>query len=115
MERGLAVTNINYQMNFVDTPPVNRPTLSRATASKTIKKSQAGWTAGGGAEIKIDDKWSVKGEYLYTQFNVTETSNNLSATFATLPGQVVTHPDQVFTHTIKLKSNILRFGINYRF
>lgn len=68
---GLAVTNLNYQMNYEDFP-ANPPVffvISKGTASKTIKETKAGWTAGGGAEFKISDNWSVKGEYLYTQFN----------------------------------------------
>lgn len=113
---GLAVTNVNYQLNFEDFPPAN---FSKATASKTIKETKAGWTAGAGAEFKVSDKWSVKGEYLYTQFNTSGTTNNGSFVFLNSSGvptgTPVLVPNQVFTSNVKLKSNNFRFGFNYRF
>ena len=30
---------------------------------------QTGWTGGGGVEYKLNQNWSVKGEYLYTQLS----------------------------------------------
>ena len=113
---GLAVTNINYQMNFEDFPGAF---ASKATASNTIKETKAGWTAGAGAEFKVSDKWSVKGEYLYTQFNTSGTTNNGSFVFtnaSAIPsGSPTLVPNQIFTNNVKLKSNNFRFGFNYRF
>ncbi len=90
---GLAVTNINYQMNFEDFP---NPTFTKATASNTIKETKAGWTAGAGAEFKVSDNWSVKGEYLYTQFNTSGTSNNGSFVGTNSSGIPVGNPFLVF-------------------
>jgi outer membrane immunogenic protein len=55
----------------------------------------AGWTAGGGLEVGLTSNWSVKAEYLYIDlgtesYGLTGTSNGLT-------------------------SNLLRFGMNYRF
>lgn len=118
---GLAVTNINYQMNFEDFPPTP-PLFSingKAVSSNTIKETKAGWTAGAGAEFKISDKWSVKGEYLYTQFNAGGVSNNVVVTTINSSGGVngtpTTVANQTLTNNVKLKSNNFRFGINYRF
>lgn len=113
---GLAVTNVNYQMNFEDFPGAFQ---SKATASNTIKETKAGWTAGAGAEFKVSDNWSVKGEYLYTQFNTSGTTNNGSFVFtnaSAIPsGSPTLVPNQIFTSNVKLKSHHLRFGFNYRF
>jgi outer membrane immunogenic protein len=54
-----------------------------------------GWTAGGGLEVGLTEHFSVRAEYLYIDlgpefYNVTATSNGLT-------------------------SNILRFGLTYRF
>jgi outer membrane immunogenic protein len=57
--------------------------------------SSVGWTAGGGMEVGLTPRWSVKAEYLYV---------DLGAQNYTLTG---------LSHEIQ--SNVLRFGANYRF
>ncbi|MFV0389439.1 MAG: outer membrane protein [Pyrinomonadaceae bacterium] len=117
---GLAVTNVNYQMNFEDFPP-NPPVgyiASKGTASNTIKETKAGWTAGAGAEFKINDNWSVKGEYLYTEFKTNGTSNN--ASFVTINSSggasgLTSLPNQIFNDYVKLQTHHFKFGVNYRF
>ena len=54
-----------------------------------------GWTVGGGMEVGLTPRWSVKAEYLYV---------DLSAQNYALTG--VSH---------EIHSNVLRFGGNYRF
>jgi len=99
---GVAVTNINYQERFTDT-------FAAATESGAIKKTRAGYTAGGGIEYKVGSKWSIKGEYLYADFRrVSTTSTNLTTTGGP-------SPTAVFTHSIYLKEHVVRFGINYHF
>lgn len=56
-----------------------------------------GWAVGGGVEYAINDAWSTKLEYLYT---------NLGADYQTAPG--VTTAQRVSNHMI-------RIGVNYRF
>ena len=55
----------------------------------------AGWTAGGGLEVGLTRNWSVKAEYLYIDLG----SENYALTRTT------NDPT----------SNLLRFGVNYRF
>jgi outer membrane immunogenic protein len=38
--------------------------------SSDKKAIQIGWAAGAGAEYKVSDNWSVRGEYLFTQLGV---------------------------------------------
>jgi outer membrane immunogenic protein len=56
----------------------------------------AGWTVGGGLEVKLDRNWSVKGEYLYVDVG---DSFNLGG------GERATLEDL----------HIVRGGINYKF
>lgn len=57
----------------------------------------SGWTAGGGLEWAVWDRWSVKGEYLYVASGDTT---------LTLGGA---------TATGNFKYNVVRAGLNYRF
>ena len=101
---GLSLTDLNYQAIFTDT-------FATAKENGGVKKTKAGWNGGGGVEYDLGNKWSLKGEYLYSSFGrVTATSTNLTA-FS--PSQ--SFPTNVFTHSIYLKENALRFGVNYRF
>ena len=101
---GLAMTGLNYTSTFTD---------NHATANESggVNKTKLGWAGGGGIEYAFDDKWSFKGEYLYTGFGrSTTTSTNLSA-FST----PLTFPTNIFTHSINYQENNFRFGVNYRF
>lgn len=40
---------------------------------------RAGWTLGGGAEVMFMPNWSVKAEYLYTNFTGTQTTYTIAA------------------------------------
>jgi len=101
---GLTMTHLNYQARFTDT-------FATAAENGGINKTLTGWTGGGGIETKVNDRWSVKGEYLYAQFQrQTTTSTNL--TTGTPP---TASPTNVFTHGIFLKEHLVRFGVNYHF
>ena len=101
---GLAMTDLTYAATFTD----NFPGYN-ARESGDGSQKRFGWTGGGGIEVKISDKWSLKGEYLYSNFGGgTVTSNNLTTT-------PQSYPLNVFTHSISLKENLLRFGFNYHF
>lgn len=101
---GLATTNVNYQAVFTDT-------FATAHENGGVDNTQNGWAAGGGAEIKLHRRWSVKGEYLHADFGqVATTSTNLTA--FTPP---ISFPSNVFTHNADLESNLFRFGINLHF
>jgi len=60
---------------------------------------------GAGAETSLSNHVSVKAEYLFENFNTTNASamnHNITA-------------NQTFSNSVKMKSNILKLGINYRF
>jgi len=102
---GLALTRLNYAESFSDN-------FGPANQNVEFNKTKTGWIAGLGASYHLGpERWSVKGEYLYTGFGrVTTTSNNLTAF---TPAQV-TFPSNVFTHSVALHNHILRAGVDYR-
>ena len=99
---GLALTDVNYNSTFTDT-------FDDAFEFGEIKKRRAGYTMGGGVEVRATDNWSVKGEYLYSDFGRVSAQGS---EFTTNEGA---WPATVFTHAVKMKSHNVRFGVNYRF
>ena len=99
---GLALTDVRYNSTFTDT-------FDDAFEFGEIKKRRAGYTMGGGVEVRATDNWSVKGEYLYSDFGRVSAQGS---EFTTNEGA---WPATVFTHAVKMKSHNVRFGVNYRF
>jgi outer membrane immunogenic protein len=94
---GVATTDIKLNVTLSD----NRSTTDSLNISDNATRT--GWIAGGGAGYAITQNWSVKGEWLYADFgsvNTTATSPN---------GYVALHSKA------DVRSNILRFGVDYRF
>ena len=101
---GLAMTGLNYQALFTDT-------FATAHENGGTNNVRTGWAAGAGAEVKVGHRWSVKGEYLRTDFgDVSKTSTNLTAFTP-----AIAFPSNVFTHKANLTGNVYRFGVNFHF
>jgi outer membrane immunogenic protein len=73
-----------------------------ATASFSAKDFVDGWTAGGGIEVLVAPRWSVKGEYLFTDFG----RANHSFAFTGLP---------TLNDSAHVTLNVVRAGVNFRF
>ena len=100
---GIAITNLKYAGTFTET-------FSSVVEKGSFSKVKTGWTAGAGIEFKVARRWSVKGDYLFSQFGrVSAISNDFQAQ------QFNDTTINVFTHSTDLKSHSIRFGINYRF
>jgi outer membrane immunogenic protein len=70
------------------------------TASKTV----TGWTVGAGLEYALDNRWTIKAEWLYLDFG----TPSITATDVT--NGTPTNPAE-----IRLHENLVRVGLNYRF
>lgn len=111
---GLAVADAKYTAAFSDN-------YGAATESASFSKQRAGWTAGGGVEVKFAKRWSAKGEYLFTDIGTSSTtSTNLTATSiatrsALIPGPSTAYPNNVFYHAAQIREHSIRFGINFHF
>jgi outer membrane immunogenic protein len=73
-----------------------------ATASFSAKDFVDGWTAGGGIEVQVAPRWSVKGEYLFTDLG----RANHSFAFTGLP---------TLNDSAHVTLNVVRAGVNFRF
>jgi outer membrane immunogenic protein len=90
---GAAVTEIETKFALLDglVPDLN------------VSDSQThwGWTAGAGVEVAINEKWSLKAEYLYIDFDEENYFADDISDFA--------------EYGVDLDTQIVRAGVNYRF
>jgi outer membrane immunogenic protein len=101
---GLAVTNLSFQSQFNDT-------FATAAASVSSAENQRGWVYGGGVEYKANKQWSLKGEFLRTDFgSFSKTTANLTAFSPPIP-----FPTNPFTSNYNFSANLIRFGANFHF
>ena len=104
---GLALTRLRLSqsyadnVNFIAFPPGGSVNLSSSA-------TKVGWTVGGGIEHKLAYNWSVKAEYLYVRFDGINANGTLTDGF---PGDFANFSNNL-DH---LASNIVRFGLNYKF
>ena len=100
---GWAVTEAKGSFLFTDTFATAHEAASRTT-------TRGGFTVGAGAAAPIGGGWSVKAEYLYSEFGTaTFTGGTLTAFTPPIPFA------NVFTHTMSLRDNMVRIGIDYQF
>jgi outer membrane immunogenic protein len=99
--------SLNVTVNGVSFTCINpgSPTCFAGSNSRT----SAGWTAGGGAEYRFWQSWSVKLEYLYV--NLGSDSFFIPAVTPN-PG---TTPSVLNVHFDNAAFNLVRAGVNYRF
>ena len=65
--------------------------------------TKTGFAGGLGMAYALTPNWSVKGEWLYTDFGKVRVSAPTAGGFATVTGEG------------KAKANLLRMGVDYRF
>ena len=94
---GLALADVKQAVAYSDTS--NPAHLANFTKSGT----QVGWAAGVGAGYAISHNWSIKAEWLYTDLGT------ISGSAATPNGYAV------FSSSAKIRSNLVRAGVDYRF
>src|ERR1051326_5333828 len=101
---GASVTNVKYTALFT-------VTFATAHESAAINETRPGWIAGIGGEHHFSHHFSVKGEYLWTDFGTASIpTSNLTA--FTPP---IAFPTNIFTHTVNMRAGLVRAGINFRF
>jgi outer membrane immunogenic protein len=102
---GLAVADVSYFDQSCFTTAA-LPTCNTSSSDT----SRLGWTVGGGVEVMLDTKWSLKAEYLYVDLGNTTTSG-ISTTLA----GATPFPQATITRDHHLTENIARIGLNYKF
>lgn len=99
---GLAYGHVNYSANS-DFRPAGPPGPFRYPAS--LSQTKTGWTVGGGGEVRINQHWSWKAEYLYYDLG------NLSFTANPVP----TNPPFQVAYQWQTRAHTFNTGINFRF
>jgi outer membrane immunogenic protein len=102
---GLAVSNLRYSYGFIDN---NVPVFANTSTSPSSTKT--GFAIGAGVDWQLAPHWTVRGEYLYVQFD------GLSSTtpvLATSNGFVATTNFGVSSGTFR--ENIGRIAVSYSF
>jgi len=75
--------------------------------ANSAPSTSVGWTAGGGIELALDRKWSIKLEYQYLAFNNSVTTVNFVTGAKTNAAYIGQLPDSS-AHTVQV-------GLNYHF
>jgi outer membrane immunogenic protein len=109
---GFAVSHVLLYGTFgmIDARVNNSAVTNFTPVGTTIYKSapnqtKVGWTGGGGAEFAVGGRWSLKGEYLHCDLGTVQNTAN---------PQISLPPFQV-AYTWQVRSNLIRFGLNYKF
>ena len=100
---GLAYGQVDNTVSTVGVPDG----FAGTTVAVSSNSNRTGYTAGGGVEYAISNKWTAKLEYLYYDLG----SETLLLNYASLPGGVGNAINYTFTE----KGNIVRLGLNLRF
>ncbi len=101
---GLAYGNVNYTANADFRPSAGSPILF-FQYPVSFSKTKTGWTAGGGAEIRVNRHWSLKLEYLYLDLG------NESAIANPLPA----NPPFQVAYRWETRAHTFNVGVNFRF
>ena len=94
---GLSFAKLNYSFDFSET-------FQNQLSSVKKSNTQKGWTFGAGIEHPLNTDWTVRVEYLYSEFETLSASSQLSD-----------YPDQIIDNKVKVKMSDFRIGINYHF
>ncbi len=94
---GLSLAKLDYRFDFSET-------FQNQQASASKSDTQKGWTIGASMEHALDKSWSVKVEYLYSEFDTLNANSQLNG-----------YPDQIIDNKVKIKISNFRVGINYWF
>lgn len=99
---GLSVTRLGMSTQFTDT-------AFNANSSSSISQMKWGYSLGGGVEYALGKNWSLRGEYLYTDYGRVRDS---SAVYETQSGA---SPRPILSHSADLTVHSLQLGLSYRF
>jgi outer membrane immunogenic protein len=102
---GLAMTDLKYNAVYAD--------QFGSISAGAVSGTRTGWTIGAGLEYALLRNWSVKLEYLHTDFGTVSTNGVPNATFnvTCVAGTGCANP---FVDKADLKTNIVRLGLNYK-
>jgi outer membrane immunogenic protein len=109
---GAAFGEIRTNNTFQVAQIVGTGVFGPAAGAASFNTTKTGWTVGAGVETSLawlgaSKNWSTKLEYLYVDLG---TVNNTFAVAGAIAGTTYTDAS-----SIRVRDNIVRFGVNYRF
>jgi outer membrane immunogenic protein len=99
---GAAFTNINASTVYSDNSNVGLPNGFVATS-----QSKAGWTIGGGLEVAIAPRWTLRAEYLRVEFSGANGVGRITDPLRNTFNSIALSADH--------KSDIVRVGVSHKF
>jgi outer membrane immunogenic protein len=101
---GVALTGLSFRSTYSDNG--NNGIVPGGSGAGSKSEVRVGWALGGGGEWLLDNRWSVRAEYLYVDFG-------------SMSVPVPTSNSPAFTQTMRvegdLSASIARVGLNYNF
>lgn len=76
------------------------------------EKTKVGWTIGGGVEVALGQNWTLKGEYLRTDFGHIKLKGLTEGPSAYTGLGIL---GDTFAHDFELRTSVVRGGLNYHF
>ena len=101
---GPAFTNIKQTSHVEFDSSCGGPSPA-CNADSATSKTKVGFAFGGGIEYKLNQNWSLKGEYLHIDFG---------SMYAELPN-IGCCSGSSFQQDIRLREDTIKLGLNYRF
>ena len=106
---GATTTYIKYTPSYMDDNAQAGSGLPGAYGKNALHKIQLGWTVGGGVEYALNNTWSVKADYTYSNFG------SVHSNYPIIPTPTLSE----FSAAMNAKANLiihsLSLGLIYRF
>ncbi len=103
------------KFDFTGSESCDQPTCNPVFANSSINKARTGWTAGAGTEWAFASGWRARAEYLYYEFDSTDTTSTLFVNDGGAPfGCGAGLCNAVFS-VGKIDIHTLRVGLSYAF
>jgi len=102
---GLTLANLEADFSVSDDYSV---ALGNVAEHQNISETKAGWTVGGGVEVRLDKNWSIRSEYLYADLGtLSGDTHDMYTTGGYSPNTI--HHEADFT------VHLVRVSLNYKF
>lgn len=106
---GTAMTSIKYTSSYDDDNSQPGLGLPGASGTDTTSETQFGWTTGGGVAYAFNNAWSIRVEYLYSDFGDVHTH------YPIIPTPTLSEFSSSMDAKADLTVQSLLLGLTYRF
>lgn len=104
---GAAISHLTYTANYVET-------FYPSNVTNSVSKDAVGWAIGGGAEVRLGQRWMLRGEYLHMEFD-NISGNGIIACTAGVGVCATPANATTFSYNVKFREDLFRAALSYRF